>query len=152
MDKGKEYIRDGRSPIPESETTSRVMSANRGKDTKPELMLRKALYRNGLSGYRLHWKKAPGRPDICYPGKKLAIFVNGCFWHRCPHCNPPMPKTHAGFWESKFSRNAERDKRKINELEAAGWIVLVFWECQIKNNIDICVDRVSSIIQGLDTK
>ena len=152
MDEEREYNRDGRSPIPESETISHVMSANRGKDTKPELMLRKTLYRNGLSGYRLHWKKAPGHPDICYPGKKLAIFVNGCFWHRCPHCNPPMPKTNVGFWGRKFRKNVERDRRKINELEEMGWIVLVFWECQIKNDLDACVGKVSSTIQGLDTK
>ena len=147
-----EYTRDERSPIPESESISRLMSANRGKDTKPELILRKALYRNGLSGYRLHWNKAPGRPDICYPGKMLAIFVNGCFWHRCPNCNPSMPKTHLEFWENKFNRNIERDRRKIKELEKMGWLSMVFWECQIKNNLDECIDRISSTIQGLSTK
>jgi len=152
VDKKKEYIRDGRAPIPESESVSRVMSANKGKDTNPELMLRKALYRKGLSGYRLHWKKAPGRPDICYPGNKLAIFVNGCFWHRCPHCNPPMPKTNVAFWEDKFSKNVERDRRKSSKLEAIGWVVLVFWECQIKNDLDTCVEKASSTIQGFDAK
>lgn len=84
----KNYIRDGRAPIPESEITSKVMSAVRGKDTKPELALRKALKDVGIQGYRLHWKRAPGRPDIAYPGSKVAIFVHGCFWHRCPYCNP----------------------------------------------------------------
>jgi len=127
----KKYIRDGRAPIPEKEITSKVMSSIRAKHTKPELILRKALYHNGLSGYRLHWKKVAGRPDITYPAAKIAIFVNGCFWHRCPHCNPPFPKTHMEFWADKFERNIERDQRKVKELEEQKWIVIVFWECQI---------------------
>ena len=129
-----EYIRDGRAPIPESEVTSRVMSRIRGKDTKPELLLRKALREVGASGYRLHWKKAPGRPDIAYPGRKLAVFVHGCYWHRCPHCNPSMPKTHTKFWTKKFERNQVRDTCKTRELEDAGWDVIVVWECQLKKD------------------
>ena len=140
----RKYIRDGRAPIPEKEITSQVMSLIRAKNTKPELMLRKALYQSGLRGYRLHWKKAPGRPDIVYPKDKLAIFVHGCFWHRCPYCNPSFPKTHTEFWEEKFRKNAERDQRKIKELQDNGWKVLVFWECQIKDNLQHCVDTVRS--------
>ena len=138
----KKYIRDGRSPIPETELTSEVMSSIRAKNTKPELALRKALYHSGLSGYRLHWKKIPGRPDITYPGKKIAIFVNGCFWHRCPYCNPPFPKTHVEFWDEKFKKNIERDQRKLVDLERIGWHVIVFWECQLKNDLQNCVDIV----------
>lgn len=138
----KKYIRDGRSPIPEKELTSEIMSSVRAKNTKPELALRKVLYHSGLSGYRLHWKKVPGRPDITFPGKKIAIFVNGCFWHRCPYCNPPFPKTHVEFWSEKFKKNIERDQRKIADLEKIGWHVIVFWECQIKNDLQNCVDIV----------
>lgn len=76
------YVRDKRSPVPKSEATSRVMSANRGRDTGPELLLRRALRAAGHRGYRLHYKKAPGRPDISYVSRKIAIFVHGCFWHR----------------------------------------------------------------------
>ena len=68
-------------PHPASEVTTKVMKANKSKDTKPEMILRKALREAGFPGYRLHWKKAPGHPDIAYPGRKVAIFVNGCFWH-----------------------------------------------------------------------
>lgn len=75
----KEYIRDGRAPIPEKEATSHIMSSIKDRNTKPELILRKALWYNGVKGYRKHWKKVPGRPDIAFPGKKLAVFVNGCF-------------------------------------------------------------------------
>ncbi len=98
----KKYCRDSRSPIPKSEQTSKTMSAIKAKNTKPELLLRKALWHSGVKGYRLHWKKVPGRPDIAFPGKKIAIFVNGCFWHRCPICNPSLPKTNISFWTDKF--------------------------------------------------
>ena len=134
----KKYIRDGRAPIPEKEITSKIMSSVRAKNTKPEIMLRKALFYNGLRGYRLHWKKAPGRPDIAYPGKKIAIFVNGCYWHRCPHCKPSFPKTNIEFWTNKFEKNKERDERKKKELEDAGWKVFIFWECQIKKDVGEC--------------
>ena len=142
----RQYIRDGRAPIPESEATSHVMSANRARDTKPEMILRKALWHNDCKGYRLYWKKAPGRPDVCYPSRKVAIFVNGCFWHRCPYCNPPMPKSNSDFWEEKFRKNKERDARKINDLEQEGWTVFVFWECEIKKDVLQCVSKVSPFL------
>lgn len=109
------------------------MRGNRAKDTKPELLLRRLLREAGYGGYRLHWK-VPGRPDIAYPGRKLAILVMGCWWHRCPHCGPPMPKTHLEFWEEKFDRNRERDARKERELEELGWTVLTVWECKLKED------------------
>ncbi len=112
--------------------TRHVMQANKSKNTKPELLIRKALREAGLPGYRLHWKKCPGRPDVCYPGRKIAIFVNGCFWHRCPHCNLSMPKSNVAFWEAKFARNKARDKRNLEALVAEGWLVLVVWECALK--------------------
>jgi DNA mismatch endonuclease (patch repair protein) len=136
------YIRDGRAPIPKKEATSRVMSANRGVDTHPEMVLRRALFQEGLRGYRLHWKKAPGRPDIAFPGKKVAIFVNGCFWHRCPYCHPSFPRTNIDFWTEKFKKNRERDKRKRKELREDGWEVVVIWECQIKKHLMACVEKI----------
>lgn len=119
------------NPPPSSPATRKTMQANRGKNTKPELELRRLLREAGYPGYRLHWKKAPGHPDIAYPGRKVAIFVNGCYWHRCPHCSPPMPKSNQEFWEAKFALNRERDARKTQELEASGWNVLTLWECEI---------------------
>lgn len=118
------------------------MSKIKAKHTKPELILRKALWHNGLKGYRLHWKKASGKPDIAYIRQKLAIFVNGCFWHRCPYCNPSFPKSNIEFWKNKFKKNIERDIVKISELQKDGWNVLVFWECQIKNNLMECIQKV----------
>ena len=118
------------------------MKGNRGKDTKPELLLRQLLREAGFPGYRLHWKSAPGRPDIAYPGRKVAIFVNGCYWHRCPHCNPPTPKAHADFWNAKFIANEERDARQHRELEAAGWTVLIVWECELRRDPEGVVEPV----------
>ncbi|MBQ3266893.1 MAG: very short patch repair endonuclease [Atopobiaceae bacterium] len=114
-----------------SEATRHVMQANKSKNTKPELLVRAALRDAGHAGYRLHWKKAPGHPDICFPGRKVAIFVNGCFWHRCPRCALPAPKSNVEFWEGKFARNRTRDAYDQELLLKDGWTVLVVWECQL---------------------
>lgn len=124
----------GPIPEPTSAAVTKSMKGNRGRDTKPEMELRRLLREAGFPGYRLHWKKAPGHPDIAYPSRKVAIFVNGCFWHRCPHCNPPLPKSHADYWQKKFGLNVERDARKTAELEAAGWTVITVWECQLRKD------------------
>lgn len=119
-------------PRASSNGTRKTMQANRSKNTKPELTLRRLLREAGYPGYRLHWKKAPGCPDVAYPGRKVAIFVNGCFWHRCPFCNPPTPKTNQDFWNAKFTATVERDARRIAELTDTGWTVIVVWECQLE--------------------
>lgn len=90
------------------EQRHRCMQHNKRKDTSPELVVREALRKSGHPGYRLQWP-VPGRPDIAYPGKKVAIFINGCFWHRCPLCNPSVPVTNVEFWSEKFSKNVARD-------------------------------------------
>ncbi len=140
------YLRDGRAPIPKDEKTSRIMSSIRAKNTKPEIALRKALWKNGLSGYRLHWEKVPGKPDIAYPKKKLAIFVNGCYWHRCPHCHPSFPKTHIRFWKNKFNNNQERDARKTKELQYLGWRVITLWECEVRTSLQDCITRINLLV------
>ena len=109
------------------------MKGNKRKDTKPEVLMRKRLREAGLTGYRLQWK-VPGRPDIAWPGKHVAIFVNGCFWHRCPHCNPSMPRKNVEYWQEKFKRNVERDERNLAALRDMGWRVHVIWECQLKKD------------------
>src|SRR5436189_740983 len=136
------YIRDKRSPVPKSEAVSRVMSANKAKDTKPELLLRKALWAAGHRGYRLHYKRVPGSPDISFVSKKIAIFVHGCFWHRCPKCNYPLPKTNRKFWKEKFDRNVARDERKKKELRRSGWKVLTVRECEIKDRFRTTFNKV----------
>ena len=133
---------------PLDEHTTRSMKSNKRKDTKPELVLRKALRDAGFPGYRLQWK-VPGRPDICYPGRKVAIFVNGCFWHRCPYCNLSIPKHNSDYWENKFSTNVARDERNLAELHDRGWTTIVVWECQLKKNLQ---DVVNSICEVLNDK
>lgn len=126
------------------------MKANRARDTGPELQLRAALRSAGLGGYRLAWNKAPGRPDVAYPGKHVAVFVHGCYWHRCPICDKPLPKNNSQFWQTKFIRNQERDARKKRELEKAGWRVVQVWECQIKKDIEACVNMVVDALGAVD--
>jgi DNA mismatch endonuclease (patch repair protein) len=138
----KEYKRDKRSPQPKNETVSKVMSANIAKNTKPEIILRKALWTAGLKGYRKNYKKIAGRPDIAYPKYKLAIFVHGCFWHHCSKCNLSLPKNNSAFWEEKFKNNRLRDKRKINDLNSIGWRVLVIWECDIKTGLSNLINII----------
>lgn len=124
------------SPPSSSLATTKAMKANRGKGTKPEILLRKSLWREGARGYRLNWKGAPGRPDICFPGIKLAIFVHGCFWHRCPSCHLSLPKTNTAFWKRKFELNIARDVQKEALLRAAGWEVVIIWECALNKDVN----------------
>lgn len=140
------FIRDGRAPIPKNARTSIAMSKVRAKNTKPELALRRALSLAGIKGYRLHPKNVPGKPDVCFIGKKVAVFVNGCFWHQCPFCAPRGPKSHKKFWADKFTKNVERDKRKAAVLKTAGWKVIVCWECKIKKNIQTIVKRIEKVV------
>ena len=107
------------------------MQGNKRKDTKPELLVREKLREAGLGGYRLQWK-VPGHPDIAWPGKRVAVEVRGCYWHRCPHCNPSTPKKNVPYWEAKFARNVQRDAENLAALEAMGWRVHVIWECELK--------------------
>lgn len=143
----KQYSRDKRSPTPKHAGVSKVMSANKAKNTKPELVLRKTLWHAGLKGYRLNWKKVAGRPDIAFPGKKLAIFVHGCFWHRCPTCAYPLPKHNTDFWANKFDRNAQRDEVKRAGLLKLGWKVITVWECEIKEGLEKIVINISDQLQ-----
>lgn len=108
------------------------MSRIKGKDTKPELILRSLLHKAGLR-FRLHAPKLPGRPDIVLIKYKTVIFVNGCYWHRHPKCpKATIPKTRTSFWLTKFAATVERDQKKSTELKNLGWTVLIVWECQLQ--------------------
>jgi DNA mismatch endonuclease (patch repair protein) len=141
----KQYSRDKRSPTPVSETVSEIMSSIKSKNTKPELLFRRALWNNGIKGYRLHWK-VEGKPDIAFPGRKLAVFIHGCYWHRCPVCDLSKPKSNSAFWSDKFEKNVARDERKRSALERDGWKVMTFWECEIKKDIFPLVGQVSAFV------
>lgn len=117
--------------IVDSRTRSRMMSGIKGKNTKPEMLVRRHLHRKGLR-FRLHGKDLPGKPDLIFPGRRVALFVHGCFWHRHEGCpKATTPSTNSRFWENKFSSNVSRDRRVKDELEQLGWKVLVIWECQL---------------------
>lgn len=115
------------TPSERSERMSRI----RGKDTRPELALRKALHRLGLR-YRLHGAGLPGKPDLVFPRYKAVVFVHGCFWHRHPGCSiATTPKSNTPFWMEKFEKNVARDARVTKQLEEQGWRILVAWECEL---------------------
>ncbi|MEO0910814.1 MAG: very short patch repair endonuclease, partial [Pseudomonadota bacterium] len=110
------------------------MSRIRGKNTKPEIVLRSLMHRAGFR-YRLHDKKLPGKPDIVLAKHKTAIFVNGCYWHRHQGCpKATTPKTNTAFWTKKFEETVERDARKKSELIESGWRVITIWECELETN------------------
>ena len=119
-----------------SEATHHSMQANKRTNTKPELAVRRMLRELGWPGYRLDWKKAKGHPDIAYPGRKIAIFVHGCFWHHHAGCKyATTPKKNATYWQAKFERNQARDEETRAALEAEGWKVVVIWECELKKDV-----------------
>lgn len=112
---------------------SEMMAGIRGKNTKPEMRVRKALFAVGYR-YRLHRKDLPGTPDIVLPGRMVAIFVNGCFWHGHNDCSlAKIPRTRRDFWQEKLEHNRQRDKAATEALTTLGWRVLVIWECFIRS-------------------
>ena len=119
------------------------MSRIRGRDTRPELCLRRALWRAGLR-YRLN-AKLLGKPDLVFPRARLAVFLDGCFWHGCPE-HLVRPKTNARFWETKIARNIKRDHFVNEELAILGWKVLRIWEHDLNQNPGSAVERVKAII------
>ena len=113
------------------EKRTKIMRSIISDSTKPELVLRKYLFSKGYR-YRKNYKKLPGRPDIVFVSKKIAIFVNGCFWHQHENCKiANKPRSNTAFWDEKFKKNLERDKRNQQELKDMGWNPIVIWECEI---------------------
>jgi len=122
-----------RTDVFTAEERSAVMRAVKGRDTKPELMLRRALHRAGYR-YRLHAKDLPGAPDIVFPKRRAVIFVHGCFWHGhdCKR-GARTPKANRAYWTAKIDRNRARDADALAALAAAGWRAHVVWECELKD-------------------
>jgi DNA mismatch endonuclease (patch repair protein) len=119
------------TPAERSDRMSRI----RGKDTQPELALRKVLHRLGLR-YRLYGAGLPGKPDLVFPRYRTVVFVHGCFWHRHDGCNiATTPKSNTPFWLEKFEKNVARDARVATQLEALGWRVFIVWECELGSAI-----------------
>ena len=131
--------------VVDAATRSRMMASIRGKDTRPELLLRRALHRRGLR-YRLHGKKLAGRPDLVLPRFQAVLFVHGCFWHRHGGCRyATTPATRTEFWRAKFDVNVARDIRNQRELAQADWRVGIVWECTIRKGD---IDAIASDIEA----
>ena len=127
--------------VVDAATRSRMMSGIRGKDTKPELVVRRGLHALGFR-YRLHDRRLPGKPDIVLPRWRAAIQINGCFWHGHDCALFRWPGTRQEFWRSKIGRNVERDREVEGVLDRAGWRVLTVWECALKGPARIGADAV----------
>lgn len=112
---------------------SQMMSGIRGKNSQPELLVRRLLFASGYR-FRLHRRDLPGTPDLVMPGRKVAIFVHGCFWHLHKGCRyAKMPATRSDFWKTKLEANVARDRRAVEELLGSGWRVLTVWECATRD-------------------
>lgn len=126
---------------------SEVMSKIRSKNTKPELIIRSALFRQGYR-FRIHRKDLPGCPDIVFPSRRVAIFIHGCFWHLHQACRDgTIPKTSTDHWKAKLERNVVRDKEHVQRLEEMNWRVMTIWECEIQKNLDEVINRVVSFLK-----
>lgn len=136
--------------IVDSKTRSRMMSRIRGRDTIPELRLRKALHKLGYR-YRLNAPELPGRPDLVFPKFRAVVLVHGCFWHRHRGCRfATTPSSNISFWQQKFDKNLSRDARVLRDLQALGWRVAIIWECVLEGSA--VAASVHSVVSWLQSK
>nr|WP_319485682.1 very short patch repair endonuclease [uncultured Cohaesibacter sp.] len=131
--------------IVSADVRSRMMSGIRGKDTKPELLVRKALHKAGFR-YRLHARDLQGKPDMVFPKWNAVVFVNGCFWHGHDCHLFRWPATRTDFWQAKISGNIERDQQVQKNLQAAGWRVALVWECALKGKTRLDIEEVATAL------
>lgn len=120
------------------------MARIRSKDTKPELMLRQALWASGVRGWRVHASWLPGKPDLAFTRWQLAVFVDGCFWHGHPDFFTPGKS--GAYWDAKIARTKERDRQANDALKAMGWRVLRLWDFEIEENTEACVERTTALV------
>lgn len=125
---------------------SKRMALIRGKDTKPEMKVRRWLHAKGYR-YRLHVRQLPGSPDVVFPARKKALFVHGCYWHRHECRLATTPAANRDFWEAKFAANVARDQAKEKALRALGWDVLVVWQCELRD-MERTGDRIVNFLAG----
>lgn len=120
------------------------MAAVKGKNTGPEMVLRKALYAAGVRGWRCHYRRVAGTPDIAWPRRKVAVFVDGAFWHG--HPSRHRPGRSGRYWDEKIARNVERDRAVDSELEEAGWSVVRVWDFEVKRDLPGTVAKVQAAL------
>lgn len=136
---------DTRTP----EKRRQIMSAVRSRDTHPELQFRRALYAAGIRGWRCHYRPAAGTPDIAWPGRRVAVFIDGAFWHG--HRSRHRPGRSGAYWDEKIARNVERDRRVDNELAASGWTVVRLWDFEVRKTPAACVEQVRQALGARET-
>lgn len=134
-------VTDTRSP----EQRSRIMAAVRGKNTSPEVALRRALHSIGVRGWRCHYKAAAGTPDLAWPGLLVAVFVDGAFWHG--HPSRHKPGRSGRYWDEKIAGNVERDRRVDTELEASEWTVVRVWDFEVQRDLPQVLERVADALR-----
>lgn len=126
-------------------TRSQQMARIKGRNTRPEILLRQALWARGLR-YRLHAKTSVGRPDVVFPGRRVAVFIDGCQWHGCPD-HYVRPRTRTDYWSQRLRVNVERDRRQTLALEAEGWQVVRCWEHTVRADLDVAAGRVEAAVR-----
>lgn len=137
--------------IIDEQARSRMMGRIRGKDTKPEMAVRRLAHRLGFR-FRLHRRDLPGSPDLVFPGRKKVVFVHGCYWHRHPGCRMAYePKSNVAFWTEKFAKNVARDEKALADLKNQGWDTLVIWECEVEN-LALIASRLSAYLGRSDNR
>lgn len=135
--------------IVDKQARSRMMGQIRGKDTKPEMAVRRVAHRLGFR-FRLHRGDLPGSPDLVFPGRKKVVFVHGCYWHRHPGCRMAYePKSNVEFWTKKFAANVARDEKALADLKSQGWDTLVVWECEVTDP-ELVASRLSAYLGRVD--
>ncbi|MBI4567730.1 MAG: very short patch repair endonuclease [Planctomycetes bacterium] len=134
------------SPRVRSETMRRV----RGRGTWPEVNLQRALRATGSRNFRLNVRALPGCPDIVFPSARVALFVDGCFWHGCPRCYR-RPNSRRGYWDAKLARNRARDRRNRAALRVAGWRVVRIWEHEVAADAERCAARIAALLIPKET-
>ncbi len=121
------------------------MRGNRSASTRPEMEMQGALLALGIDHFVTR-PLLPGTPDIAFEGEKIAVFVHGCYWHRCPYCSPHHPSANVSYWSAKFARNKARDKTTTSQLKKLGWRVIIVWECKVRKNSKGQARRVLSLL------
>jgi DNA mismatch endonuclease (patch repair protein) len=127
------------------ETRSRVMSRIRSRDTKPELALRRALHERGVRGWRCNVRTLPGKPDVAFTRWRVAVFVDGCFWHG--HPDHFTPGKSGPYWDAKIERTKARDQEANSALRNLGWTVIRFWDFEVESDVSSCVSAVDDALQ-----
>lgn len=136
------------APTASSPATQASMRGNTSSGTAAEARLERAMQARGLNDYVTNASDLPGSPDFVFPTQKLAIFVHGCYWHRCPYCQPHFPETHVDYWAAKFQRNRYRDARNRADLCAMGWRPIVVWECTLRKSPQRVVARINHHLEA----